>query len=183
MPTDRNYRDDWNTLPGKPDDTRAWPIMRVGTKGVSRLVIVSNELIGRFTHYWKGRTQPCLTDVCEACANGQAARWYGWLAVISETSGAKAIVEITYQGYVSVADTITFADTLRGRGMAIRRIPAKPNGKMRVEIRPHKTVPIELPNEPDIRAILERMWQATPKEFADEPPPSAGTRQRSNGRA
>jgi hypothetical protein len=78
---------------------------------------------------------------------------------MSIKSRSKAIVEITQAGFSTQAEKLKSMIPIRGWELAIQRIPAVQNGKMRLDLQERRELPFELPVEPDIRAILERMWE------------------------
>lgn len=56
-----------------PTDPRgaSFQIVRTPTGPGITAIVTSPDLLGCFTHYWKGRTMPCEGQGCTSCANGQ----------------------------------------------------------------------------------------------------------------
>jgi DNA-binding PadR family transcriptional regulator len=82
---------------------------------------------------------------------------------------AKGIFEITQAGHATQREALTGVMPIRGFELAIQRIPATQNGKMRLDLQERREVPFELPPEPDIIAILSRMWEQHSSKRDDKP--------------
>jgi hypothetical protein len=136
-----------------------WAIRRVGPDKPTKGVILSHNLVGCYTHFFRGCTVPCPSQgPCEPCANGTPRRWHSWFALYNPTNSFKAIMEITPR--VIEAFDLAFRKnrTLRGLAIEMHRAPAKPNGKLYATIT-ESTVPKEtLPKSCDVAKHLMRMW-------------------------
>ena len=145
---------------GPPDDARemAWPMLRVPAKGMSGLIILSQEMLGTCTHYFGGRTVPHSDQGCRACDEQNQKRWHGYLAVWHPKAAKKAILEITDAAADTIKKVYATRKTLRSLSIAGQRRPVKPNGTLIVQLIESEWAADGLPPSPDVRRILLRMW-------------------------
>lgn len=70
--------------------------VRVPAAKVVRGVSLSVRIVEVRTHYWRGRTVPCVLDDCPACEESTG-RWYGFLPTrlrVGESYGPTVLVEL-----------------------------------------------------------------------------------------
>lgn len=135
-----------------------YDLFRVPAKGMGRAIVVSHDVVGADTHYWRGRSQPCSGDKCEACEDGQSPRWRGYLAVMSPKSGRVVILEITAAAAGAIEAYFNKHRTLRGAGIVAERVGQKPNGRLRLMLTPPAAEIDQLPKAPQIQRLLARIW-------------------------
>lgn len=134
-------------------------VKRAPSIGADIWTILSEQLLGCGTHYYRRRTQPCVGSDCPICAEGQSRRWYGWLIGYDPGKRIKVLVEVppgvaialrTYRGHVG---------NLRGHVIRLSRRNRKENGPVVGEFAAGKFASELLPPCPDIVPLLMRMWQ------------------------
>lgn len=148
----------WAASPPTVPESFALPLRRVPPKGVRGLVILSDHLIGCYTHYFAGRTQPCQTGNCDACNANNQRRWHGYLLVWNPTNGYRLVLELSHHASAQLAETTKTLTTLRTLAIAARRVPEKPNGKIILEIERTSHKPDELPPPIDTAKYLLHLW-------------------------
>jgi hypothetical protein len=146
--------------PEEVPEVDMWRVIRVPPSGRVSVTILSHDLIGRYTHFFRRRSVPCmLPDTCEACNQGVPRRYHSWFCALGHKSGECAIVEITKRavGYFDAA--FRAHRTLRGLVAHMTRVPqGKENGKVHAIIEKPK-VEVELPKSANIELILLQMWE------------------------
>lgn len=153
-----------------PDDSAGpigLPLARTPQSGCLVLTILSDHLLGCWTHYFRRRTQPCLGGECFICGTSSPRRWYGWLIGYDLSKGQKSIVEVPAAVALHLRSYREKHASLRGHRIKLFRKSSKPNGPVAVEMAPPKIDVAMLPECPDIVALLCKVWQIkslTPEE-------------------
>lgn len=135
------------------------PIKRAPTLGHEIWTILSEQLTGCSTHYYRRRTQPCVGAECPICAEGQPRRWYGWLVGYDVARREKVLVEVPPGVALALRAYRGQVGNLRGHVIRLSRRNKKENGPVRGEFAAGKFAPELLPPCPDIHVLLARMWQ------------------------
>lgn len=138
---------------------RGWSLRRCPLKGKLTVVILSHDLIGRYTHYAASRTRPCMGQDCEWCNKNQRPRWHGYLACIDLDRNEKIIVEVTAGIATQIGEWFDQCRTLKGSRMQLERPSGKANGRIRAKIIAPATGTGELPTAPDLRPVMEKIWE------------------------
>lgn len=149
----------WSDRPTRSNDNQPFKIYRCPANRPLKVICVSEMLIGCDLHYWKGRSVPCSGNECTACQAGQMPRWRGYFQGFSEDSRTVRIIEVTERVW-GIFDAATKKHgSLRGLGVRIERMNGKVNGPLSATFEGMMKSPGELPEEADLIAILERMWE------------------------
>jgi len=151
----------WTSAPSEVHAAQRFALVRVPPKGLSGAIVLSEEVLGTEIHFWGGRSMPCSRADCKACLEGISARWYGWLWILAEKGGMISIVEITAAAAEQTRAYVEQQGSLRGARFAAQRLPAKPNGRMTLFLRPSHYDAAKLPTPGSLITALERMWNAT----------------------
>lgn len=133
-------------------------VKRAPSIGRDIWTILSEQLYGCSTHYYRRRTQPCVGDGCEICASGQPRRWYGWLVGYDVARREKVIVEVPPGVALALRAYRGQVGNLRGHCICLSRRNKKENGPVKAEFAAGKFASELLPPCPDIVALLSRMW-------------------------
>lgn len=133
-------------------------VKRAPSIGADVWTILSEQLYGCSTHYYRRRTQPCVGDQCEICAGGQPRRWYGWLVGYDVARREKVLVEVPPGVALALRAYRGQVGNLRGHVIRLARRNKKENGPVKAEFGPGKFASELLPPCPDIVALLSRMW-------------------------
>lgn len=143
-----------------PDDPRgpSFPIVRTPTWKPLVAIVTSPNLVGCYTHYFKGRTCPCEKPDCEACQAGMPYRWHAYMSVLLKTDSLHAIFECTAQAATNFTDYRDSQGSLRGCRFEARRLNNKPNGRIIISCKPANLTEIQLPNPPDLTKCLAILW-------------------------
>lgn len=156
---DRATQTEWNRRPPDNEPRGGWSLRRCPTKGFLAVVIVSHDLMGRYTHYFAGRTRPCQGNDCEACNKNMRPRWHGYLCAIDLQTNEKIIVEVTSSIASQLGEWFDSHRTLKGSRMKLERRSPKPNGKITCKLAEPAPGTGELPTAPDIRPIMNKIWE------------------------
>jgi len=153
---------DFQECPPDVDCPVGFDIVRAPSKGSFDCVCLSTMAIGKYTHWWHGRTQPCAGSECSKCIQGSPRRWHTWLGVYSERSQRTFVLEVPAGPAKTLADYRAKHGSLRGISLSLHRANGKTNGPVRIGFGKPRGSADLLPACPDVAALLERMWTARP---------------------
>jgi len=125
-----------------------------GRKGI----ITSTNLVGCYTHWWGGRTQPCEDANCSACKEGMPRRWHAYLAAWTPSPAFHYLLELTRNSIESLMEYHAAQGTLRGCWYEARRAGPARNSRLRLTCRPADLNGLALPQEPNTIACLAIIW-------------------------
>lgn len=158
MADDRNEGPFYARRPTPDRIKRKFDLVRVRAGKSIRGIMLAGDLVGAYTHYWGGRTVPCFAGECVACKRNVEVRWHGYLPLLALKQQSIAIVEIT-DGCVEVFDDwYRKHRSLRGALVEVRRREGKANNPLWADLQDGPIPATNLPDPPDVQAILERMW-------------------------
>jgi len=135
------------------------PIVRTPIKGKAGGIILSDDAVGCWTHFWQGRTRPCTDIACVLCADGNARRWHSWVVTKNASDKQLFIVEVPAAPALALAEWRDEHGTLRGWKIQLERLGGKANGRVRIAMAGPKAESAMLPACPDLPALLLKMWQ------------------------
>ncbi|MBA7692656.1 hypothetical protein ES703_101223 [subsurface metagenome] len=153
-----------------PKDPRgpAFQIFRTPTSREMVAIITSPDLVGCFTHFWKGRTVPCDAPDCEACRDSIPYRWHAYQSAYNPNNGVHFLFECTAQAAEHFTDYRDNHDTIRGCLFRARRMNAKANGRIIIVCKPADLTSIKLPQPPDLIKCLAILWDFPVDDVAAE---------------
>lgn len=145
-----------------PDDDRpiGLDIVRAPAKGSFVGVILSDRSMGKYTHWYRGRTSPCDGDDCTACSQAVERRWHAWLVVYSQSTRRQFILEVPAAASHELAILRKRENSLRGFAIKVERNNGKVNGRVRLHVSTKREDVSLLPTCPDVFEILSRMWNS-----------------------
>ena len=151
--------ENWANQPNEPTTETRMPIMRVLPGRPKSGIILSVGLTGAYTHFWRGRTTICTAPECDACDANRLPRWYGYLAVWSPSTKTQALFELTPAAAPDIIAHQEAYGTLRTARLTLQRANAKANSRVQAAIEPTTYATKDLPEPPNVRAILQRIWE------------------------
>lgn len=158
----------WTSAPPVGTQEMTWPVLRIPSSGAKGLIILSDQMLGTYTHYFGGRSNPCGDHQCKACEDGNQKRWHGYLGVWMPKAAKKGILEITEAAADTLAKMADKRVTLRALSLAAQRQPAKANGKLIIQLTESEWSADGLPPAPDLVRILRRIWGLQPEESVQQ---------------
>jgi len=170
----------WTNKPRSEDLPQPWKILRCSKSGSPRCMILADDVLGCYVHYWGGRTRPCLRVGCEPCDKGQAPRWRGYLPVITATTHLTRLLEVTGNCYPEIERWLGEKGSLRGLVIELQRKGKVANGELLCTLREATGFASSLPSSPDVAPLLAKLWRLThlalPTEFAADTERTGQTR-------
>lgn len=145
-------------VPQKDETRGGWTIKRADPERAVEYVIVSDDLLGVRTHYWRGRTIPCLIKCCEPCQAAHANRWHGYLLVINTLSHERVAFEFGPNNVELFDELRKQYGSLRGVKFVTARAQKKPNGRVVCVPRGKTENMAKLPSDEPIWPILAHLW-------------------------
>lgn len=145
-------------LPKQAERKGGWGIKRAPEKGDLRICVVSKKWLGMRTHWWKGRTTPCLKYGCEACKAGHVSRWNGYLLAVINGTGQRIVLEFTPHALEHILVIWEKFHNLRGHKFSVKREKAVANGKV-AAVHMGQTDKLDLlPKDEDVWEIMAYIW-------------------------
>lgn len=144
--------------PTDKDSHFNWTIRRASHEKPTNLIVVSRELFGIRTHFWSGRTAPCLRQNCDACNAGRLSRWTGYLACIEPSTWSQVLFEYTPPAAEQLLKMIQEQGYLRGSKITAGRSKKTVNGRVTVTPRGLYEDRDKLPEAPELLPILFHIW-------------------------
>lgn len=146
-----------NVAPAEPRGP-ALPIRRTPAHTALVAIVTADDLIGCYTHFWKGKTMPCERHECEACEHGIPYRWHAYLSAVDTRDGLHFIFECTAQASEHFTTYRNAHGSLRGCCFEARRLNNRPNGRILIRSKPADLTKQTLPAGPDLTQCLAILW-------------------------
>jgi len=121
-------------------------------------IVTSEDLIGCYTHFYKGHTVPCEGEDCPAHRDGIPYRWHAYLSAIDQSDGVHFIFECTAQASEAFTTYRTAFGTLRGCIFESRRLNQRPNGRVVIRTKPADLTARRIPIGPDLAKCMAIIW-------------------------
>lgn len=140
---------------------RGYSIWRPGPGQVLRVLVLSNRIVGCWTHFAGQTSTGCPGDpkFCFGCANKLPRRWRGYLACVNVKTQETGIVEITQGAANQWAERLQGgAPGLRGYGLTLRRRAAYARAPVVLEFSTTKAPEDSLPQPFNLEAALRAIW-------------------------
>lgn len=152
-----------------PEDPRgqSFPIVRTPIAHPLTAIVTSEDLVGTYTHYYKGRTAPCEQPDCEPCRDGLPYRWHNYLSAYQLSKGLHFLFECTAKAGEPFIEYRKKYNTLRGCMFESQRYSNKPNGRVLIRCKPADLQGILLPKPPHLIRALCILWNVPFDELAD----------------
>lgn len=143
-----------------PDEPRghALPIRRTPSNRPLQAIITSPDLIGCYTHYWRGSTVPCQGETCPACSEGMPFRWHAYFSAVDVYNNLHFVMEVTAIAAKHFTDYRDLHGTLRGCHFIAKRWNNRPNGRILIQTKPADLAQHHLPNPPDLAKCMAIIW-------------------------
>lgn len=150
-----------------PADPRgpALQLVRTPTHVAFKAIVTSDDLLGCFTHFWRGRTLPCDVDDCEACRQGMPFRWHAWVSCWTPKPARHLLFEMTAQAAETFVQYRDANEGLRGCEFTAWRPSRKPNGRVYVTTRKGPLFDHQLPKAPNLIQCLSIIWHVALPSF------------------
>ena len=134
------------------------PIRRTPAARPLDAIITSEDLVGCYTHFYKGSTIPCEGPTCKAHQEGIPFRWHAYFAAVDNKSNLHFLFEVTALGAANFTAYRDIHGGLRGCLFRAERWNRKPNGRCIFQMKPAALGDRELPPAPDLRKCLAILW-------------------------
>lgn len=143
-----------------PDDPRgqSLPIMRTPGHKPLEAIITSHDLIGCFTHFWKGSTHPCEGENCEACQDGTRYLWHAYTSAVDCFTNLHFIFECTAKSAEYLTAHRDKYASLRGCLFKAVRWHNRPNGRILIQTKMADLAERQLPDPPDLKKCMAIIW-------------------------
>lgn len=143
-----------------PEDPRgtSLPLVRCPTMKAISGIILSDDLIGTNTHFYRGRTLPCDDGNCPACTDGFPWRWHAYLALYGLSSNRVVLFEMTAKATEPLILYRKAYGTLRGCHLTAKRANSSPNSRVIITTKRADLQATTLPDAPNVISALSIIW-------------------------
>lgn len=137
-----------------------YELVRARLGAIMHFVILGNELWGVNQHYDGANTHPCIGRErrCRGCLEGLDVRWYGYLAVMSQTTRRKHILQLTKGAYERCPALDQQAGQLRGYSCTLSRRGENRNAPAVFQLGARIPNPQQLPPPFNVPEALLQIW-------------------------
>lgn len=149
----------WTNAPPADPRGQGLPLVRTPANGTLRAIVTSDKLVGTDTHFWGGHTVPCDRPTCDACENGVAFRWHGYLSAYNPQTQLHFIFEMTDQAAATFLEYFKANGSLRTAMFEAYRWNHRRNGRVIVKVEPFAMPAHVLPPAPDICKVMAIIWR------------------------
>ncbi len=147
-----------SSKPADADLRTAYRIVRAPTTGTLEALVLSKEIYGCETHYFRGRTRPHTEPACEACDEGIGKRWQGYLAILLTRTRDLCLFEFTAAAAAPLVEYFEHNHALDGAVITAYRTSTKPNARVVIRVQRGDVELYHAPPAPDIATLLHRIW-------------------------
>lgn len=143
-----------------PDRPRgpALPIRRTPAKQPLDAIVTSSDLIGCYTHFYKGSTVPCEGDNCKAHQEGIPFRWHAYMTCVELRSNLHFLFEVTALAAVNFTAYRDIHNTIRGCQFRAERWNRRHNGRIIIQTKTASLGDRQLPPAPNLEKCLAVLW-------------------------
>jgi len=152
----------WTNAPPTDPRGQGLPLLRTPANGALRAIVTSDRLVGTDTHFYGGHTIPCDRPTCDACDNGVAYRWHGYLTAYNPNDQLHFIFEMTAQAADAFNTFFNENGTLRTAAFEAYRWQHRRNGRVIVKVEPSAVREHTLPPAPDVVKCMAIIWRLPP---------------------
>jgi hypothetical protein len=145
-------------MPDNQDQNFGWTIKRASADGPAKLVILNSDMLGIRTHFFRGRTIPCLLEDCPACECKQLSRWKGYLLAIEIPTEQQVVFEFTPPVATTLDEAHKRHGTMRGLQVVVSRTSKKANGKVVLAVKGITVLGPQACPDYSVWPILCRIW-------------------------
>jgi len=108
---------------------------------------------------------------CGPCADGNEARWRGYMFVMNPRTRNVSILEVTAAPMRRIDTYFREHRTLRGALVDLDRKSGKANGELYIDISEGAIAKENLPNVPSLKLLLCKIWKLDPRTLKEKPAP------------
>ncbi len=148
----------WSNTPPASPNGQSLPIRRTPPFKALAAIVTTEDLIGCFTHFYKGHTVPCEGQNCPAHQDGIPFRWHTYLGAVDVTNGLHFIFECTAQATDPFVAYRKAHGTVRGCLFEAKRMNSRPNGRVTIRTKPADLTERAIPEPPDLKKCMAIIW-------------------------
>lgn len=149
---------DWSNQPPRSREFAGVALTRVPASGPLAGIITSEDLLGKPTHWTKGRTLPCTGPDCPHCKEQCPKRWHAYISYLELVTRKHAVLEITALAAEQLKNALIVKGFLRGLEFQAVRRAHRPNGPITFLFRVAPEGIAALPPPIDVRRFMAVLW-------------------------
>jgi hypothetical protein len=160
----------WMDRPPEDHDLPAMDLLRTPTSGTMSGVITCDKPICVPTHWFGGQTLPCVYDECPACIEQRARVYHVYTSLFNPNLTKHWIFECTAEASRIIYQLAEQTSNLRGVMLSAARRGKRANGKVEILLKQSPIDKFKLPDPPDLKAHLSRIWRVAQTKVAEDHP-------------
>ncbi|KKK92063.1 hypothetical protein LCGC14_2706700 [marine sediment metagenome] len=146
-----------NDVPERPRGP-ALPIRRTPARTPLDAIVTSDDLIGCYTHFYKGSTVPCEGDQCKPHHEGIPFRWHAYMTCVELRSNLHFLFEVTANAAEHFVAYRNIHNTIRSCQFRAVRWNQRHNGRILIQTKTASLGQRMLPPAPDLEKCLAVLW-------------------------
>jgi len=138
---------------------RLWPIIRVPASGTLEMICWSDEPIGTWVHFVRGRTQPCTQqDDCPHCLSNLDRRYEAYVWAQCAITAHVKILALPSLAAHWLVNEVCKVKSLNGRILKLKRVGKSKRSQIKITV--HGQIPPDHPDKrlPRLDLVLVRIW-------------------------
>lgn len=149
---------DWGSRPDKSKRVY-YDLVRARANAKLYVTVLSPHMTCVDQHWDGSNAVPCVRKKtrCRLCEDGKDYRWYAYLAVMSQTTGRKLLLQLTKRAVEDCPALDQEDGRLRGRELIVTRRHGERNAPVVVQMSKHCR-PEPLPEDFDVPEALLAIW-------------------------
>lgn len=139
-------------------------LIRCPPKGLRGAIVISHMPITVPTHWWGGRTTPCVSSddkPCPACEKQTRVDFKSYMFIVPADVGRPLLLELPPPATIAFRAWFKINRTLRGCRFSLARRGNRPKGQVLAETLDKTAVLTPLPDAPSLMETLCRIWRVT----------------------
>lgn len=145
------------------ESTPGIPWLHVPVRGELRVAVVSESVVRYAGHWLGGGMRKCQGGTCGYCSRGIGSQWRTCFAVYDPSLRSLGCIELSKSAAGDLRAVAEEVGGLRGAGVRLFRDAEGVRGRIRVDgCFDVQRDPADLPEAPDVAAILRALWARQP---------------------
>ena len=157
----------WKRRPDLAGGLLDFQIHRIGANGEKNLVILSHDIVGADTHYYRSRTRVCIGAACAACRDKNEPRWRGYAFGLRQAQQTIVLFELTPAAMPNLHEWFCAHRTMRGLVVDFARMKGVANGRLLANNLRQYSAAAPLPSAKSIKTALTKLWRLNDQESVE----------------
>jgi hypothetical protein len=154
----------WKRRPDQAGTLLDFQIFRVPAAGEKGLVILSHDIVGADTHFYRNRTRVCMGIDCVACRDSSPCRWRGYTFALRWQQQTVVLLEVTGAAMPNLHEWFCAHRTMRELAVDFVRMKGVANGRLIANNLRKYSHSMPLPAPKRVKDALTKLWRLNDQE-------------------